>query len=277
MPLFGPPNIEKLREKRDVNGLRAALRHKDWEVRLLAAKAIGMMELPLTATERQGVVPQEIVADLIVCLRDAPPDKGLLFLQDTIRAMARIGGPAGMKAIIEFVEITESRIRPSLEDQKLAREALTLLGVDVLVQILPDEARPPGVREAVGRALSDVLDMSDVSQRLKWRASQAVLAYRKSIRERAEVETARSEALERFMVSSEPSAGEAALLLDWIYDRSGGKGFVTSEPVQEIGRRLHEHGGFQLMLEAHAAFSRMRPAMARNLEMVWDGVGNWRG
>jgi HEAT repeat protein len=41
MPLFGPPNIEKLREKRDVDGLLKALVHKDAETRRKAAVALG--------------------------------------------------------------------------------------------------------------------------------------------------------------------------------------------------------------------------------------------
>ena len=40
MPLFGPPNIEKLKEKRDVEGLIKALRHKDAKIRCDAAEAL---------------------------------------------------------------------------------------------------------------------------------------------------------------------------------------------------------------------------------------------
>ena len=38
---FGPPNIEKLKEKRDVKGLIKALSHKEWNIRRDAAKALG--------------------------------------------------------------------------------------------------------------------------------------------------------------------------------------------------------------------------------------------
>lgn len=31
------------------------------------------------------------------------------------------------------------------------------------------------------------------------------------------------------------------------------------------------------MKEAHALFAALRPKMARNLEMVWDGIGTWAG
>lgn len=47
------PNVEKLREKRDVEGLMKALKHKDINVRLGAAEALGRIgdaraEKPLT-------------------------------------------------------------------------------------------------------------------------------------------------------------------------------------------------------------------------------------
>ena len=42
MPLFGPPNVDKLKAKRDVKGLSRALSYqKDDEVRRRAAKALG--------------------------------------------------------------------------------------------------------------------------------------------------------------------------------------------------------------------------------------------
>lgn len=47
--------------------------------------------------------------------------------------------------------------------------------------------------------------------------------------------------------------------------------------AREIGRQLHALGGMELMKEAHGAFRGRLPLMARNLEMVWDHVGNWQG
>ncbi len=31
------------------------------------------------------------------------------------------------------------------------------------------------------------------------------------------------------------------------------------------------------MLEAHKMFAAERPRMARNLEIIWDGIGTWQG
>lgn len=44
MPLFGPPNIEKLKERGDVDGLIRALGHKDWRTRREAAVALGELD-----------------------------------------------------------------------------------------------------------------------------------------------------------------------------------------------------------------------------------------
>jgi len=53
----------------------------------------------------------------------------------------------------------------------------------------------------------------------------------------------------------------------------------AAEPVRAIGRKLDEAGGFQLMLRAHEQFDAANPGngLARNLEIVWDGIGGWRG
>ena len=60
-------------------------------------------------------------------------------------------------------------------------------------------------------------------------------------------------------------------------------GFLTdsaaAQPVRAIGKKLDAAGGFELMLQAHGVFAASSPGMglARNLEMVWDGIGGWRG
>jgi len=87
--------------------------------------------------------------------------------------------------------------------------------------------------------------------------------------------------LRSFMANAQPSGEEAAQLLADLYDGSpypgGGfaKGEAPGEPVRQVGQRLYEFGGHEAMLAAHALFAALRPAMARNLEMVWDGVGTW--
>lgn len=61
------------------------------------------------------------------------------------------------------------------------------------------------------------------------------------------------------------------------------KGFLSdspsAQPVKDIGEKLNATGGMDLMLRAHEIFSARERGigLARNLEMVWDGIGNWRG
>ena len=43
MPLFGSPNIEKLAQKQDVEGLIEALKHDDFQVRRDAAEALAQL------------------------------------------------------------------------------------------------------------------------------------------------------------------------------------------------------------------------------------------
>jgi hypothetical protein len=62
MPLFGPPNIEKLKERRDVKGLIKALRHNDVFLRKDAALALGEIG------DTRAVEP------LIAALSDNKPD-----------------------------------------------------------------------------------------------------------------------------------------------------------------------------------------------------------
>ena len=71
-------------------------------------------------------------------------------------------------------------------------------------------------------------------------------------------------------------------LLIALYDQSlRGEGFLkdsySAKPVQDIGRRLDQLGGFKLIVEVHTLFAQQQPRCARNLEMVWDRIGDWLG
>lgn len=63
-----------------------------------------------------------------------------------------------------------------------------------------------------------------------------------------------------------------------LYRQSPG-GFLRDDAldVRAIGMLLDETGGMDLMLRAHGLFARQNPGMARNLESVWDGIGEWMG
>lgn len=51
------------------------------------------------------------------------------------------------------------------------------------------------------------------------------------------------------------------------------------EEICRIGMRLNREGGKDLMLKAHASFTQKCKiaGAARNLEIMWDGIGEWRG
>lgn len=61
--------------------------------------------------------------------------------------------------------------------------------------------------------------------------------------------------------------------------RQAPDGFMRDQAVdvRAIGMLLDETGGMDLMRRAHGLFAQQNPGMARNLEIVWDGIGGWRG
>ena len=78
MPLFGPPNIEKLKERRDVKGLlRAALDDNDSVRRRKAAEALGELgdawavEFLITALKDEVLAVRWRAAEALGMLRDA--------------------------------------------------------------------------------------------------------------------------------------------------------------------------------------------------------------
>lgn len=54
---------------------------------------------------------------------------------------------------------------------------------------------------------------------------------------------------------------------------------VSETRVRDIGRQLDAQGGKELMRDVHSKFARMTntPGGARNLEIMWDGIGSWQG
>jgi hypothetical protein len=77
---------------------------------------------------------------------------------------------------------------------------------------------------------------------------------------------------------------EATSALVEIYRRHP-EGFLTgsSSPeakvIRSIGDMLNEKGGMTLMLRVHEVFSSRCgiPGAPRNLEHMWDNIGEWRG
>lgn len=85
-------------------------------------------------------------------------------------------------------------------------------------------------------------------------------------------------------VASKPVQDTASLLEDSVDKLSvlyqgAPEGFLKSQAgaVRQIGGDLNNAGGMALMLQAHEMFAARNPQMARNLEIVWDGIGDWMG
>jgi HEAT repeat protein len=58
-----------------------------------------------------------------------------------------------------------------------------------------------------------------------------------------------------------------------------GQGTDREQEIRRIGQALHEQGGMGRMLTVHADFRRVCAVTGagRNLEIIWDGIGEWRG
>lgn len=55
-------------------------------------------------------------------------------------------------------------------------------------------------------------------------------------------------------------------------------GSELQERVQSIGSALNDAGGKKLMLQAHETVrDRLGATRASELEVAWDGVGDWHG
>lgn len=92
----------------------------------------------------------------------------------------------------------------------------------------------------------------------------------------------KSRAMQDADASSERITGEILQSILEIYDRCPpGEGVHPGTPeaqqLADLGGRLHDTGGSELMLSVHERFRRRNPLLARDLEHRWDGVGSWRG
>lgn len=108
MGLFGPPNVEKTKGKRDIKGLIKALRYKrDGRVRSSAAEALGEIG------DARAVQP------LCAALRDKDVD----VRRAAAWALTKIGDVRAVESLRAALKDKESRVRQA------AAEALKKLGV----------------------------------------------------------------------------------------------------------------------------------------------------
>ena len=138
MFLFGPPNVEKMKARRNVNGLIKALGYKkDWEVRWDAARALGEIKDPRAVEPLSAALKDErfsvrqaaaealgkignarAVEPLIAALGDERSD----MRQAAAKALGAIGDARAMEPLIAALKDKDSAVR------KAAAEALDHLG-----------------------------------------------------------------------------------------------------------------------------------------------------
>ena len=136
MFIFGPPNVEHMKQKRDVKGLISALGYvKDAEVRRSAAAALWEIG------DARAVEP------LIAALKD----EVYVVRINAIKALGKIGDPRAVVPLISVLKDRDTNVRID------AAEALGMIGdaraVDPLIAALKDEDYYVGesAAEALGK------------------------------------------------------------------------------------------------------------------------------
>ena len=129
MKLF-KPNVDKLEARGDYLALVRALHDKDWEIRSLAAKALGRLRSP-------GTVP---------ALIEALDDKDGLVRLLAARALGRTGDERAVRALVQAFQDPDSNVR---EEAEAALGQFGALAVQSMVETLGDprpEQRARGIR-----------------------------------------------------------------------------------------------------------------------------------
>jgi HEAT repeat protein len=189
------------------------------------------------------------------------------------RALGKIGDVRAIESLISVLQDSDKDVR------KESAEALGEIGdaraIESLISMLQDSDKD--VREETAEALGKIGDVRAIEPLIlllqdsdSWVRNVASDALQKIGGPLAE------EAFKGYEVK------KAVEKLVYLYDQSPrGEGFYvdssSAEPVRKIGAHIDELGGFKLMLKVHTRFAELRPYAKRNLEMVWDNIGNWLG
>jgi len=134
MPLFGPPNIEKLKEKGDVGGLIKALGHKDPSVARHAIGALTELGLAEAAEELSAALDTERREEVRISL---------------VYALGKLGNPKAVGSLTKALDDHSARVRGG------AASALGKIGDHRVAQSLAPLLRDKifEVRREAGRSL----------------------------------------------------------------------------------------------------------------------------
>ena len=166
MPLFGPPDVCKLRNKRDVKGLINALRYqKDSYVRGAAAEALGEIGdaravRPLIAALKDRDVHGWVI-NALGLIGDARAVKPLIAeidgdgRENVATALGKIGAPA-VESLLAVLQDSRKEVRQA------ASRALGEIGdvraVEPLIALLCDEDEDEKLRKSATAALGKIGD-----------------------------------------------------------------------------------------------------------------------
>ena len=159
MVFFGPPDIEKLKNKRDIKGLVNALRHREAAVRKGAA--LGLADL---ANAQPGDSIHQSIEPLIKAFEDSDPS----VLSAAVQALSAIGQPAVL-ALISALRAPGEHTREGAAraigrlGAAAIEPAYLRLAADPLVTLLRDAVMP--VRRAAAWALGRVGPRLETAQR----------------------------------------------------------------------------------------------------------------
>jgi HEAT repeat protein len=173
MSLFGRPNVEKLRHKRDVEGLIKALGNKDALIQGAAAQILGELGdaravEPLVETLREGgwLVGGAAAKSLgelgdpraIEPLALALSDEDERLRTEAALALAKLGDPRAVEPLVEAlggdprVEEALQRIGLPEAERALAAEAAASSAIETLVELCAD---PPLTRSGMDDMLAE--------------------------------------------------------------------------------------------------------------------------
>jgi hypothetical protein len=273
MPLFGPPNVEKLRAKGDIQGLIKALEwEKDERVPEMAVDAlvsIGEPAVePLIAAFNENYSVSEKAADALARIGDSRALEPLIAgLGDFLKAFAscsalgQLSDPRAREALIAALEHEVPLVRG---------KAAVVLGdvgdtkaIQPLITVARDDKNPPLVRNAALDAMFQIGDTSIV----KTLYSISRLDSDATVREKAFQAAA--------VLEVRACTDELCQILEQEKDAATASE-SSKQRVIEIGKRLHKMNGFELMKHVCDDVAERHPSGYELINAWWHGIGEWR-
>ena len=295
MGLFGSPNVEKMKAKKDVPGLIKALDYeKDPSVRHDAVKALGEIG------DKQSVNP----------LIDLLNDRDSNLRRSVVVALGKIGDPSIIEALMTTLKDENANVR---HHSAVALGKIGKPAVRPLVEAaLKDENA--AVRKAAAQALGKIDDLSaietlmaafkDENSSVRKNAVVALTEIGEPARKPLEsvlqdeddvVQKAAAEALGKIDRSTKLAAkkeNERAKIKKHIqelhdllrdvyfqWQDMGSLDFRTNPQVNaihKIGEKLNTMGGHKTMLMAYNHIERRGNwKFCGILNKIWDGIGTW--